>query len=360
MAAKKFYTDLSGYQVLGTSSIKGDVISRQEDREGVIYFGLFCTENYKEIESMKPLSEWLDENDTPYPSVSDLRSRNSDFFKPVSGGSGTPIAVAPTSHTFEDAAARDAYFTTNSSELLNNELFYSLINVDDMAQRWVGEDQPSIYDNTQWIVTTSAQALSDWNETDTTSPAYIQNKPYVIPQAQALELIGGGFTTLHKHRRRFLSVGSLTTFNLSGASATPSYLQGLTEGAKYDIDLFDTATGAFKNVSNETLTLNVTVNLHPSKSNSGAADVNIAYEKSIDNGASYQPVDYSWIPLEIAANSESYQTKIKPILSVAPNDIIRVMIYKIGSGDIALESSSVDFGGNQIVCESCSILVEEL
>jgi len=59
-------------------------------------------------------------------------------------------------------------------------------------------DKPSTNDNTTTYTKKptipAAQVQADWEETDTTNPAYIKNKPSVYTKVEVDALVGGGGT----------------------------------------------------------------------------------------------------------------------------------------------------------------------
>lgn len=68
------------------------------------------------------------------------------------GGGGGQIPVVNANSPFASIAARNSYFTTNPSELLNNSDFFTVVSITGGTTfRWSGESEPTVYDTDSWV-----------------------------------------------------------------------------------------------------------------------------------------------------------------------------------------------------------------
>lgn len=67
------------------------------------------------------------------------------------GGGGAQRPEVHSESPFASIATRDTYFTTNPTQLLNNDNLYTVIAITGGSTfRWSGPDAPSIYDDSEW------------------------------------------------------------------------------------------------------------------------------------------------------------------------------------------------------------------
>ena len=125
------------------------------------------------------------------------------------GSGGAQIPVVHSSSPFASIAARNTYFTTNPSELLNNNENYTVISITGGSTfRWSGADMPSTYDATDWqdlgASLTAAQIklmyesnanTNAFTDSDDTAVGSIMNlSPGVVPMSDGSQLATSGIT----------------------------------------------------------------------------------------------------------------------------------------------------------------------